>query len=176
MSPPHLCWPPALLFRLAPAFLVSSGPTEGDLKEGRRRGTTEGPHRARGFFVEVEFTLALILLVGTGLLIHSFGKLFETRSGFRPEHVLIMNVPLPHEEYTRAAQVEVFYVERRDKRVPVVQFWALGDYFRTMGIPLGQVRWFTPEDRTSSHSVIVVSSSMARTFWPGQSAIGKRIC
>ncbi|MGH9445480.1 MAG: ABC transporter permease, partial [Terriglobia bacterium] len=198
----------AVLFGLAPAFVASSGQTEGALKEGGRRGTAEGPHRAQGFFVGVEFALALILLVGAGLLIRSFGKLLETRPGFRPEHVLTINVPLPREEYARAAQVMTFYqqlldkvsnlpgvestglssdlplhstegvsirVERRDKRVPVAQSWVLGPYFRTMGIPLVQGRLFTPEDRVGAQPVIIVSLSMARRFWPGQSAIGKRI-
>jgi putative ABC transport system permease protein len=198
----------AVLFGLVPAFLASSRPAEGALKAGGHRGTTEGPHHAQGFFVGVECALALILLVCAGLLIRSFGKLLETRPGFRPEHVLTMNVPLPLEEYARAAQVTVFYqqvldrvsnlpgvesaglssdlplhstegisvqVERRDKRVPVVQSWVLGDYFRTMGIPLVDGRWFTPEDRAGAQPVIIVSLSMARKFWPGQSAVGKRI-
>ncbi len=198
----------ALLFGLAPAFLASSGKVQPTLQEGGRSGMADGSHRVQGFLVALEFALALILLVGAGLLIRSFSKLLETQPGFRPDHVLTLNVPLPREMYSQAAQVMSFYeqlldrvsnlagiesaglssdlplhategvsvqVERRDKRVPVAQSWVLGDYFRTMGIPLVEGRWFTPEDRDGSQPVIVVSASMARKFWPGESAIGKRI-
>lgn len=198
----------AVLFGLVPAFLASSSQTERALKEGGRRGTAQGPHQAQRFFVGAEFALALILLVGAGLLIRSFSKLVETRPGFRPEHVLTMNIPLPHEEYDRAPQVTAFYqqlfervanspgvesaglssdlplhsaeglsvaVERRDQSVPVVQSWVLGDYFRTMGVPLVEGRRFTSEDRADAQLVVIVSLSMARRFWPGQTAIGKRI-
>lgn len=48
-------------------------------------------------------------------------------------------------------------------------------YFVTMGIPLLSGRLFTSHDDSSSPVVIVVSESMARTYWPGQSPIGKRI-
>jgi putative ABC transport system permease protein len=49
------------------------------------------------------------------------------------------------------------------------------DYFATMGIPLVSGRSFTVHDDSTSPAVIVVSESMARAYWPGQSPIGKRI-
>jgi putative ABC transport system permease protein len=203
----------AIFFGLAPAFLVSTGTVQGGLQEGGRRGTADGSHRAQGFFVAVEFALALTLLVGAGLLIRSFGKLLETSPGFRPDHVLTVNVPLPREAYSHPDQIRAFYkqllhgvsnlpaaqtaglssdlplhgsegiaitVEGRsngEEITPqaITQSWVLGDYFRTVGIPLLQGRWFTPEDRLGSQPVAVVSLSMARKLWPGQNAIGKRI-
>jgi putative ABC transport system permease protein len=48
-------------------------------------------------------------------------------------------------------------------------------YFETMGIPLSSGRSFTDHDASTSRAVIVVSASMARDYWPGQSALGKRI-
>jgi predicted permease len=57
----------------------------------------------------------------------------------------------------------------------ICQSWVLGSYFQTMGIPLVQGRWFTSEDSLESDPVTIVSLSTARKFWPGQSAIGKRI-
>jgi putative ABC transport system permease protein len=57
----------------------------------------------------------------------------------------------------------------------ICQSWVLGDYFQAMGIPLLRGRWFNPQDRLKSPPVAVVSLSMARKFWPGQDAIGKRL-
>jgi len=49
------------------------------------------------------------------------------------------------------------------------------DYFATMRIPLLSGRSFTTHDDSTSSAVIVVSESMARAYWPGESALGKRI-
>ncbi|HEX6905205.1 MAG TPA: FtsX-like permease family protein, partial [Terriglobales bacterium] len=50
-----------------------------------------------------------------------------------------------------------------------------GDYFRAMGIPLLDGRYFSPEDNSSSPLVVIVNQTMAKHCWPGQRAIGKRI-
>ncbi len=49
-----------------------------------------------------------------------------------------------------------------------------GDYFRVMGIPLIEGRYFTMDDRSNTPPVVIVNQSMAKRCWPGQSAIGKR--
>jgi predicted permease len=49
-----------------------------------------------------------------------------------------------------------------------------GDYFRAMGIPLIEGRYFTMDDGANSPLVIIVNRSMAKHCWPGQNAIGKR--
>jgi len=50
-----------------------------------------------------------------------------------------------------------------------------GDYFRTLGIPLLDGRYFTMDDRSNAPLVVIVNQSMAGHSWPGQRAIGKRI-
>jgi predicted permease len=50
-----------------------------------------------------------------------------------------------------------------------------GEYFRAIGIPLREGRYFNGEDRANSLPVVIVNESMARHRWPGQSAIGKRL-
>ena len=50
-----------------------------------------------------------------------------------------------------------------------------GDYFAAMGIPLLEGRTFTVHDNSDALLVVIVSQSMARDCWPGQSALGKRI-
>jgi putative ABC transport system permease protein len=49
------------------------------------------------------------------------------------------------------------------------------DYFRAVGIPLRQGRFFTDYDRDNSVQVIIISEAMARRFWPGENPIGKRL-
>jgi predicted permease len=53
--------------------------------------------------------------------------------------------------------------------------WVSNDYFRAMGIALLKGRTFTDNDRADSPPVIVVNEAMARTIWPDQEVIGKRI-
>jgi predicted permease len=50
-----------------------------------------------------------------------------------------------------------------------------GDYFRAMGIPLREGRYFTPEDKAGAPLVLIVNESMAKHLWPGQDAVGKRM-
>jgi predicted permease len=50
-----------------------------------------------------------------------------------------------------------------------------GDYFRTLQIPLLQGRAFGEQDTATSSPVAIVSESLARKYWPGESAVGKRI-
>ncbi len=59
---------------------------------------------------------------------------------------------------------------------PLVEFrWIAGDYFRTMGIKLLDGRLFDERDRQGTQQVVVVTQSMAEKFWPGKSAVGRRI-
>src|SRR6516165_3490401 len=53
--------------------------------------------------------LASFLLFGAGLLIRSFAKLISTDPGFRPDHVLALNIPLPRQAYASADEVREFY-------------------------------------------------------------------
>jgi predicted permease len=100
----------AVVFGIVPAFQVSSVHLQGSLQESGRSGTpSRARHRLQGIFVATEFALAMILLVGAGLLIRSFSNLLETSPGFRPDHVLTMSVPLPFDGYSKAAQVRQFY-------------------------------------------------------------------
>jgi putative ABC transport system permease protein len=52
---------------------------------------------------------------------------------------------------------------------------ATPEYFRTLGIRLLSGRTFTPQDLPGSPTALVVNQTMAQRFWPGQSALGKRV-
>jgi putative ABC transport system permease protein len=59
---------------------------------------------------------------------------------------------------------------------PVPNYEAISpDYFRTMRIPILTGRDFTALDRTGSERVAIVSAALARRYWPGQNAVGKRL-
>ena len=64
----------------------------------------------------------------------------------------------------------------RPGEAPLVEYrWIAGDYFKTMGIRLLEGRLFTDRDRSGTQQVVVINKTMADTFWPGKSAIGRRV-
>ena len=79
----------SLLFGLAPALGASKPDLNQVLKEGGR-GTTGGRRRLRETLVVVELALALVMLIGAGLLMNSFLKLQAVDPGFNPRNVLTM--------------------------------------------------------------------------------------
>jgi predicted permease len=79
-----------------------------------------------------------------------------------------------------SGSTQPFTIEGRPESAVAEQPMALtryisSDYFRVMGIPLRQGRFFTDQDRESGVPVIIISETMARRFWPGQDPIGKRL-
>ena len=84
-----------VLFSLAPALFASKAGMQDTLREGTRSGhDTRGSRRLRGALVVSEMALALLLLVGAGLLIKTFGALRHADPGFSADHVLTMQMEL----------------------------------------------------------------------------------
>src|SRR5205085_8017299 len=98
------------LFGVAPALAASNPDLNEALKEGRR-GATGGTRgaRLRSAFVITEVALALVLLVGAGLLLKSLWQLQGVNPGFNPDGVLTMRMMLPFEVYEKPAQRTAFY-------------------------------------------------------------------
>jgi putative ABC transport system permease protein len=89
-----------LVFGLLPAWSASRGGAAEALKEGGRSSTAGGARqRIRSTFVVVEFAIALVLLVGAGLLIKTFWNLRSVDPGFNPDHLITMRVELPETRY-----------------------------------------------------------------------------
>ncbi|HZD44897.1 MAG TPA: ABC transporter permease, partial [Acidobacteriaceae bacterium] len=84
-----------LLFGCVPAWHASRVDPAETLKEGGRSGTGIGRKRLRQALVIGEFTLALSLLAGAGLAIHSFLNLTRVDLGVRTDHVLTFSLPIP---------------------------------------------------------------------------------
>jgi len=83
-----------ILFGLVPALRISTPNLHDTLKEGGR-GTGGAKHRAQGFFVVAELAMALVLLIGAGLMIRSISALWSVNPGFVPQNVLTFGVSLP---------------------------------------------------------------------------------
>jgi predicted permease len=198
------------LFGIAPALEAArQDPNEG-LKESGR-SFTHGSGAGRNALVIAEFALALVLLMGAGLLLRSFARLLHVNPGFQPAHVLSLRVQLSPNAYPDGQKLEQFYdrLEARLRSLPGVNAVAATDapplaternnlmrftvpespltrpdmpavahrhlitpdYFRTLGIPL---RGRTYKSSDLDQPYIIVNETMARTFWPGEDAVGKR--
>ena len=84
-----------LFFGLVPALRTAKLDLRETLNEGSR-GSTSGPghHRLRGVLVASEIALAVLLLVGSGLLLRSFSRLQDVPPGFQADHLLVADIPL----------------------------------------------------------------------------------
>jgi putative ABC transport system permease protein len=139
----------ALVFGLVPAFQASNMDLNEALKQGGgRTGLNAAGNRVRSVMVVSEIALALVLLVGAGLLIQTFQKLRQQYSGLQPENVLTLRTVLPRNKYPEQPQRAAFYkqVLERVRSLPGV---VSAGYATT--IPLawkGGTSGFYPEGRT----------------------------
>ena len=123
-----------VLFGLAPAFQTSRVNVNTALKEEARTSGSPGRQWVRNLLAATELALAVVLLIGAGLMMRSFARLLKVDPGFSPENVLSMDVALPNTRYQQAHQKAQFYeqVFERIKALPGVQ--SVG---AINGIPLG---------------------------------------
>src|SRR5262245_43123696 len=89
-----------VVFSLAPAFRTARDGVREALNEGGR-GDTAGRQRSRlrDGLVVMEMALALVLLIGAGLMLRSFARLRQVETGFSATNVLTMRIPLPVAKY-----------------------------------------------------------------------------
>jgi putative ABC transport system permease protein len=199
---------------LAPAIQSSRPDLNGTLKESGR-GTSAGRsrQRIRGILVVSELALALVLLIGAGLMVTGVKSLLGVQRPSDPQHVLSIQINLPESKYSARHLPAAFYgqVLERLRTLPEIESAAIvrslpygegrhiaqlavegvpaqkgeyrsaqletisPDYFPLMRIPLRQGRALSESDGAESLPVAVVSERMARRYWPGQSALGRRI-
>jgi len=204
-----------LVFGIVPAVRTAKLDLRETLNEGSRGSTTgPGQHRIRGVLVAAEIAMAMLLLVGAGLLLRSFSRLQEVPPGFQADHLLVADLPLSLTAYSKPQQRFEFFdrLVERAKSLPGVRsagaasflpvsgggsalhFNVSGrppksphdyivtgyrtitpNYFETLGMPLVQGRFFTAADTEKAPAVVVINSAMARTYFPGENPLGKRL-
>jgi len=92
----------SLVFGLAPALSASQ------LRPAHR---SRSSNRLRSLLVVSEVALSVMLLVGAGLLLRSYARLWQTNPGFAPDHLLTARISLPPLQYRDPALVRAFYSE-----------------------------------------------------------------
>jgi len=125
-----------LLFGIVPALRTANLDLRGTLNEGSR-GSTAGPgqHVLRGALVAMEIALAMLLLVGSGLLLRSFSRLQEVPPGFQPDHLLVADIPLSPTAYAKPQDRYQFFdrLVERAKSLPGVRSAAAASFLPVSG-------------------------------------------
>ena len=104
-----------LVFGLAPAVQSSRLDLNEALKEGGRQTSASASHRLRSAMVVTEIALAVVLLVGAGLMMKSLLRLLQTNVGFNTENVLTMTLVLPPSKYMDPTQQVAFNNQIRER-------------------------------------------------------------
>jgi putative ABC transport system permease protein len=116
-------------FGLVPALQATRPDLHETLKDGGRSATsTAAQHRLRGALAIAETALALVLLVGAGLMLKSLYHLIQVSPGFAPAHVLTMEMDLRTDQYSKDPAILNFWQQALDRVrvIPGVESAALG--------------------------------------------------
>jgi predicted permease len=203
-------------FGLAPIFHMRPSRLHETLKSAAGRvSAAAAANRFRSVLVAAELALALVLLIGSGLMVKAFWKLQEVNAGFRPDHVLSMRLALPGTAYRDGAAVRPFFqtlyervnglpgviaaagasglppnrpinandtliegfVPKPNGPIQNIDYYNFvgSRFFETIGARLVDGRFFNAGDGANSTPVMVVNQTLARTYWPDESAIGHRM-
>jgi putative ABC transport system permease protein len=210
-----------LLTGLIPALHISRGEMHAALQQTSRR--TAGNHAyTRHVLVITEVALALILLISTGLLLHSMRRLLAVQPGFNPTQLLtlqvqtsghqfddlpsapnagsearrrffrnaldaVRNVPgVAQAAFTSALPLsddpswETLYGARFEGEDPrgghnVIRYAVSPGYCQAMQIPIRRGRCIDEHDTATAPPAALLSESFARSQFPGQNPIGKRL-
>jgi putative ABC transport system permease protein len=103
-----------LLFGLIPALHAVRESVQAGLS-GSSRSVAHGHSRARGALLIGEIAVAMVLLVGAGLLLRSFASVLRVDPGFNPRDLLVASVPLPDNRYSKREVMRDFYTQLKSR-------------------------------------------------------------
>ena len=111
-----------VIFGLAPALKTSRTNLQEVMKQSGR-GSSGFRHRLQGIFVAAEMALALVLLVGSGLMVRTMGALWRVDPGFNPSHAITFALAMPATSNTTSAETRARLRNFDDKvrSIPGVQ-------------------------------------------------------
>jgi putative ABC transport system permease protein len=117
-----------LVFGLLPAWQASKPELQATLEHGSRTaGAATGRQRLRQLLVVFQVSIAVMLVIGAGLMIKSFWRLRQVDPGFAPENVISMSLTLPSSKYADPQRINIFYNQliERLSALPGVQAAAI---------------------------------------------------
>jgi putative ABC transport system permease protein len=113
-----VCAIAGVLAGCAPAWQAARANLADALKEGGR-SIAGGRNLLRRVLVVMEFALALTLLAGGGLAAHAFIRTMSVDLGFRTDHLLTLQLPVPPSRFTTPEEVEIFYRQLLDRATAI---------------------------------------------------------
>lgn len=143
-----------LIFGLAPALKLSAMNPQSALQTGGR-GSSGARHRAQSVFVITEMAMALVLLIGAGLMIRSLAKLWSVNPGFNANNALIFGLSLPpsfiHAK-ADAIRADLRQIDDRMKSVPGIKAVSLSWASFPMAGDDEQLFWFEGQPKPASQN------------------------
>ncbi len=146
-----------------PAFIAPRFQVNDVLKTGVASVLGGRGSRTRSALVLLQVALALVLLIGSGLL----QRVLAVHWGFNPERLLTLEMRLSESKYGTPSK----HMQRPGGPILVIS----PSYFQTMGTAILAGRPFAPSDHAQAERVAIVNAAFARQFYPGGDALGKRI-
>jgi predicted permease len=162
-----------------------------------------GGARLRAALVTAQVSMSMVLLVSAGLFAKSEQRTLHANPGYLPQKVVVSQLRFPENTTPAAARVRLDAIAQRMKALPGAHSVAFSDelpmifrttvelrppargdavqevdiyngspgFFETLGVPIVRGREFQESDRAA----MVVSRSLARTFWPKEDPLGKTL-
>jgi putative ABC transport system permease protein len=128
----------AVIFGAAPALRATASTLQPALGDGGRGGVSRHRRRLAGALVAAEIALAVVLVIGAGLLTKSFWRLLQVDPGFRPDRLVAATVTPPEFRYRDVPARRAFYRDLLERLAAVP---ATGDAAVSDRLPFGGGNW-----------------------------------
>jgi len=192
-----------MIFGLAPGWQAAKTDVNESLKQSSR-SSSAGHQRTRHTLVVAEVALALVLLVGAGLLINSFAHMLKVDPGYEPQGLMVVSLSFPPQnKYAFAQQVmERIAAMPGVASVALMSYPTLGglnipfnrvnqpllngdvtvaysaispNYLSTLKTPLRAGRVFDDRDLPNAPPVALINEAMARQYFASENPIGQKL-